>query len=73
MKQICIVDDDPNNVRILKNYVERFSAAENEECRVTVFSDGVKFLDGYNGMADVIFIDIEMPFMNGLTAYENYA
>lgn len=67
MKQIYIVEDNARDSEILKKHIEKFSKEEGVECKVTVFKDGVHLLDNYRGRCDVIFADIEMPYMNGLT------
>lgn len=66
MKQIYVVEDYANDYEILKQHIARFSEEEGIECSVTYFKDGVELLENYKGQCDVVFADIDMPYMNGL-------
>lgn len=67
MKRIYLVEDNKNDAAALKSCIDRFSKEENIECSVREFKDGLQFLDRYDGQCDVVFADIDMPYMNGLT------
>ena len=66
MLQIAIVEDEKGEAEVLKNYIARFEKENEQPCQVDVFSDGLAFLDGYKHAHDVIFMDIEMPHLNGM-------
>lgn len=75
MKTIVLIDDDPIANMINKKIIER-----NYQCRVTAFTDAICALDQLNtwsasGSAEfpaVIFLDINMPRMNGWGFLEEY-
>lgn len=66
--RVAIVDDDKSYSGLLQGYVKRFS--KEEDCRIdaSVFGSGLDLVSDYTADYDVIFLDIEMPFMDGLTA-----
>ncbi|MCD8307369.1 MAG: LytTR family DNA-binding domain-containing protein [Clostridia bacterium] len=65
---IALVEDDLKEVELIKGYCRQFEAETGGKCAITHFSDGLAFLDGYKPVYDVIFMDIEMPYMNGMDA-----
>ena len=66
MIRIAIVEDELSEAETLKAYIARFSEETGETCSVDVYGDGLSFLDGYQHNHDVIFMDIEMPHLNGM-------
>ncbi len=66
--RICIVDDDAHSVDTLKDFIARFEKEEGVTCIVTVFGDGIDFVSDYAPIYDLVFMDIEMPHMNGMDA-----
>ena len=70
MIRIAIVEDEKEPLSILQAHIARYIEETKEECLVTTFPDGLEFLNGYKPVYDVIFMDIEMPHLNGIdTAY----
>jgi CheY-like chemotaxis protein len=57
---ICLVDDDP----LFSDYMAR--SLINKECNVTCFSSGVEILDKLDKMPDMVFVDVQMDYMNGI-------
>lgn len=68
MYQIAIVEDDHNSRNILKEYVLRYQSESGIQFRITEFSNGLNFVSDYSADFDVIFMDIDMPYMDGLRA-----
>ncbi len=66
MINIAIVEDDPIDAGKLQEYLERFCRETDRECAISRFDNAVTFVDKYNSEWDIIFMDIEMPYMNGM-------
>lgn len=68
MIKIAIVDDEKPHSDILESYLARYAAEKNLEIRAEVFSNAVAFLTDYRSDFDIVFMDIRMQYMDGLTA-----
>lgn len=68
MMKIALVDDDKQHLELLKSYIRRYETEEKKLFIVSEFMNGLNFVEDYTGNIDVIFLDIEMPHMNGLDA-----
>lgn len=66
--QIGIVEDDADNMNTVKNYVERFQEENGTEFTVSLFADGEEITEDYSSNFDIIFMDIEMKHIDGMTA-----
>ena len=70
MINIAIVDDDIRSVDRIREYLDRYSGEMARSFNITAFSDGDMIVSGYNHQFDVIFMDVEMKFMDGMSAAE---
>lgn len=68
MIRIALVEDDPSCKKQTVSYAERYSKENGIEVKVDCFGDGLEFLEKYSSDYTVVFMDIEMPFMDGLKA-----
>lgn len=68
MRKIIIVDDLDESILSLKNYIEKYYQNKNISINLDIFKDGLDFIENYKCDADIIFMDIDMEFMNGLKA-----
>lgn len=67
---IAIVEDELFFVRQLQEYIRRYEKERGRRVCVTTFSDGEDITDNYRGDYDIILMDIQMRFMDGMTAAE---
>lgn len=69
MLKIAICDDDKKAAVELKDVIRLYEAqrANNEAFLIDVFLSGVSLLDKFNDY-DLIFLDIDMPGLNGISA-----
>lgn len=66
MIKIALVEDNEDCVKHFKELTARLTKERNEEINLFRFSDGLEFLESYQGEYDMIFLDIEMPHIDGL-------
>lgn len=67
MIQIAIVEDEREYASLLEQYLERYERESCQEFRITMFRDGDEIVENYRGQFDIILMDIEMEFMDGMT------
>lgn len=70
MIHIAIVEDEPVYLRQLSDFLERFEKESGREIKVSVYRDGEDIIEDYRGDFDIILMDIQMRFMDGMTAAE---
>lgn len=68
MLHVALVEDDVLYVDKLKSYLDKFEEETGEKIDVVAYSDGADITADYKPVWDIILMDIEMRFMNGLTA-----
>lgn len=66
MIRVAVVEDDKSQASLLESMLTRYGQEKNQAFAVDTFYSGVDLLDGYNGSYDIILLDIEMPFINGI-------
>lgn len=66
MYKICIVEDEALYAEQLEQYLQRFGKENNVDFSIRKFRNGVDFLDAYFPDCDLIFMDIQMPEMDGI-------
>lgn len=68
MIKITIVEDNLEWAEQLRGYIYRFAEGRNYEFKVEHFKNGLDFISDYDFNSDIIFMDIEMEYLNGLDA-----
>lgn len=63
---IAIVDDDVSCVKRIKQFIARYQENHGGEYLISEYQDGLTFLEEVNKSYDLIFLDIDMPMMNGM-------
>lgn len=70
MVRLAIVEDEDIYANQLFEYIERFEKEIKETFHIVRFRDGDEIAEEYTGEYDIILMDIEMQFMDGMTAAE---
>lgn len=70
MIRIALVEDDAEYREQLKSYLDRYGREHGEKLSVAEFCDGDEIALNYKACYDIILMDIEMTFMDGMTAAE---
>lgn len=70
MIKIAICDDEKCFVDQLKNILITYNNYSEESIDIKEFYDGVMLLDKYDCKFDIIFLDIKMPYMDGVKVAE---
>ena len=70
MIRVAVVEDDAEVQGVLREYIRRYTRQYGTEFEVSVFADGVDILDNYRAVYDVIFLDVEMKHLDGMTTAE---
>lgn len=70
MIRIAIVEDEASYAEQLKEYLRRYEKEQSETFQITIFSDGDQIVHKYKSDFDIILMDVEMKFMDGMSAAE---
>ena len=70
MIRMAIVEDDDRYIEQLQSYLKKYSREKGQQLQITVFHDGDEILEHYQGDFDIILMDIQMRFVDGMTAAE---
>jgi DNA-binding LytR/AlgR family response regulator len=62
---IAIVDDDERSIEVVLRHLRRYQDEHSTKFTVRTFTDGRDFVRGYRSDLDVLFLDVEMPTMDG--------
>lgn len=68
MVSVAIVEDDKAALLLLADYLDKYGKEHQIEIKTYRFSDAVSFLEGYRPIYDIVFMDIRMPYINGMDA-----
>lgn len=70
MIKLAIVEDEAAYVEQLKEYLSQYEKEQKEVIEVTVYHDGDEIVRKYRSQFDIILMDVEMKFMDGMSAAE---
>lgn len=68
MYNIAIVEDEDTFVEQIEEYLEKYSKEKKFEYHTTRFKNGAEFVLEYKPIFDIVFMDVDMPKMNGFEA-----
>lgn len=67
---VAIVEDDGAAARELERQLERFGQSSGHSFSVSCYGEAKNFLQNYQPRYDIIFMDIKMPGLDGMSAAE---
>ncbi len=65
MIKVAVVEDEENEIAVLGEGLKRYFGECAEQYELSVFRNGMEFLDAFRGGYDIILMDIEMPMLDG--------
>lgn len=68
MINVAIVEDDANSAARLVDCLERSFSERGVEFHYVLFPEATSFLANYRATFDLVFMDIELPLLNGMEA-----
>lgn len=68
MIRVAIVEDNPSAAELIESYLKRYGEEHDESFSVEKYGNAINFIENYNPSYDIIFMDIELPHMDGMTA-----
>ena len=68
MFHIAIIEDTQSDLDRLLLHLQKYQEENHIFFQTTVFTDAESFLDKYRPIYDIVFMDIELPGKNGMTA-----
>lgn len=66
MIKIAIVDDSTEFLNQLNNHLIKYQNENHISFEIHEYSNGIAFLEEYSCDLDIVFMDMQMPYMNGL-------
>lgn len=70
MVRIAIVEDDITYSEQLREYLKRYESEFSESFDISTYFDGDEIVEDYHSQFDIILMDVEMRFMDGMSAAE---
>lgn len=64
------MEDEQLYAKQLHEYLRKYEKENGEAIEVTIYSDGDQIVEKYQSQYDIILMDIEMKFMDGMSAAE---
>ena len=68
MYTIAIVDDEKSLRKQILEYIKQYGNEKNIQFKVEEFQNGQEIKEVESGIFDIIFLDIDMPKVNGMEA-----
>jgi len=65
--RIGIIEDDPQYVEQFTGYIKKYAEESGEKFDIKIFSDGIDLVSDYNASYDILFMDIQMKLLDGMS------
>lgn len=70
MIRVAIVEDEAAYMEQFREYLTQYGNESGETFEITTFTDGDEIAGGYKSVFDIILMDVQMRFMDGMSAAE---
>jgi DNA-binding LytR/AlgR family response regulator len=70
MIKIAIVEDEPMYAKQLEEFLRQYEREHGENFDIVMYADGDEIVHKYKAELDIILMDVEMKFMDGMSAAE---
>lgn len=70
MMNITIVEDEPLFITQVHDFLKQYEAERGKRLRLNWFSDGESAVEEYPPDTDILLMDIQLPYLDGMTAAE---
>ena len=68
MLRIAIVDDNSQDCALIKGFLKRYEQASHIAFSIEIYFSAVELLENYKGDTNILFLDVGMPGVDGMTA-----
>ncbi len=65
---IALIEDEQNEYEVFVRFAKRIEQETSTEIEISYFPDALKFISSYEFQYDAVFMDIELPSINGMKA-----
>ena len=66
--KVAIIEDNNEYAETLKNYIEQYAKENSLNIALSIFPNGERIVNDFKSDYDIMFMDIEMPVMDGIEA-----
>ena len=66
MLRAAIIEDNDRDAEYLQSHLRRYARENKLEIETRRYDNGILFLEQYRSEYDLVFMDIDMPAMNGM-------
>ena len=70
MLRVAVAEDNPKDRERLLGFLKQYGEEKKVQIEIAEYTDGSELLEQYRPCYDVIFLDVEMPHMDGIKAAE---
>ena len=70
MLRIAVVEDQGETRERMRQFIRQYADEQGIQIEVVPFSDGAQIVQEYHGGFDIIFLDVEMPELDGFSTAE---
>lgn len=70
MTKIAVVEDHPIHAKQLLNCLTKYQLEHNLTFQINTYDTGTRLLENYSATWNILFLDIEMPFIDGMSLAE---